>query len=89
MSDEDGYFDERIASTYDESIADEFAAAAVDPVVDFIAASAGRGGSSSSASARAGSRSRSHSAECPSTGSICHGRWWHGCVRSRAAMRSA
>jgi len=36
MSDEDGYFDERIAATYDESIADEFAPAAVDPVVDFI-----------------------------------------------------
>ena len=43
MSDEDGYFDERIAATYDESIADEFAPAAVDPVVDFIAASAGNG----------------------------------------------
>jgi SAM-dependent methyltransferase len=40
---EDGYFDERIAARYDESSADMSAAAAVDPVVDFLATLAGSG----------------------------------------------
>jgi SAM-dependent methyltransferase len=33
----DGYFDERVAARYDESAAEMFAAAVVDPVVDFLA----------------------------------------------------
>ncbi len=42
MQDE-GYFDDRIASRYDESAADMFHPAVVDPVVDFLADIAGRG----------------------------------------------
>jgi SAM-dependent methyltransferase len=43
VNDQDGYFDEGIAATYDESSADMFAPAAVEPVVDFLAAIAGSG----------------------------------------------
>jgi len=39
----DGYFDEGVAARYDESDADMFAPEAVEPVVDFLAAIAGRG----------------------------------------------
>ena len=39
----DGYFDERVAARYDESDAEMFAPEAVEPVVDFLAARAGRG----------------------------------------------
>ena len=41
--DEDGYFGERVAATYDESAADMFDSAVVDPVVDFLAELAGDG----------------------------------------------
>jgi SAM-dependent methyltransferase len=41
--DEDGYFDERVAATYDESAADMFDPAVVDPVVDFLVELAGSG----------------------------------------------
>ena len=40
---DDGYFDERVAARYDESSADMFAPAAVDPVVDVLAELAGGG----------------------------------------------
>jgi SAM-dependent methyltransferase len=43
VDDEDGAFDERIAARYDESLADEFVPAVVDPVVDFLAENAGGG----------------------------------------------
>ena len=43
MNDHDGYFDESVAATYDESSADMFAPAAVEPVVDVLAALAGSG----------------------------------------------
>ena len=43
MHDEDGYFDERVAARYDESAADIFDSAVVDPVVDFLAELAGSG----------------------------------------------
>jgi SAM-dependent methyltransferase len=39
---EDGYFDERIAATYDDD-AEIFDPGVIDPVVDFLAALAGRG----------------------------------------------
>jgi SAM-dependent methyltransferase len=42
MSD-DGYFDERVASRYDESSADMFDPAVVEPAVDFLAELAGTG----------------------------------------------
>jgi SAM-dependent methyltransferase len=40
---DDGYFDERIAARYDESVAEMFTPEAVDPVVDFLAELAGNG----------------------------------------------
>ena len=43
MPDSDGYFDERVAARYDESSAEMFAPAAVDPVVDLLAELAGDG----------------------------------------------
>jgi SAM-dependent methyltransferase len=43
VRDDDGYFDERVASRYDESSAEMFDPAVVDPVVDFVAELAGRG----------------------------------------------
>jgi SAM-dependent methyltransferase len=43
MPGEDGYFDEPVAARYDESSADMFEPAVVDPVVDFLAELAGSG----------------------------------------------
>jgi SAM-dependent methyltransferase len=43
VNDEDGYFDEHIAARYDESLADEFVPAVIEPVVDFLAEKAGGG----------------------------------------------
>jgi hypothetical protein len=43
MHNEDGYFDERVAATYDASSADMFDPAVVDPTVDFLAQLAGSG----------------------------------------------
>jgi SAM-dependent methyltransferase len=40
---DDGYFDERVAARYDESSADMFDPAMLDPVVDFLAQLAGDG----------------------------------------------
>ncbi len=40
---EDGYFDERVAARYDESAADMFAPAVVEPVVDLLVELAGSG----------------------------------------------
>jgi SAM-dependent methyltransferase len=40
---DDGYFDERVAARYDESSAEMFDPAVVDPVVDFLAEIAGTG----------------------------------------------
>ena len=41
--DDDGYFDERVAARYDESAAEMFDPAVVDPVVDFLVEIAGSG----------------------------------------------
>jgi SAM-dependent methyltransferase len=45
VSDDDGYFDERVAARYDESgeVSEMFDPAVVDPVVDFLAELAGGG----------------------------------------------
>lgn len=43
MTDEDGYFSESIAATYDESTADMFAPDAVEPAVALLAEFAGKG----------------------------------------------
>ena len=43
VPDEDGYFDERVAARYDESSADMFDPAVVDPVVDLLVELAGSG----------------------------------------------
>jgi hypothetical protein len=40
---DDGYFDERVAARYDESSAELFDPAVVDPVVDLLVELAGRG----------------------------------------------
>ena len=43
MSEDDGYFDERVAARYDESLAEMFDPVVVDPVVDLLVELAGRG----------------------------------------------
>jgi SAM-dependent methyltransferase len=43
MGDADGNFDEGVAATYDESSADMFEPAVVEPTVDFLAERAGPG----------------------------------------------
>jgi len=43
VHDEDGYFDERVAARYDESAAEMFDPAVVDPVVDLLVEHAGSG----------------------------------------------
>jgi SAM-dependent methyltransferase len=43
VHDEDGYFDERVAATYDETTAELFDPAVVEPTVDFLAELAGTG----------------------------------------------
>jgi SAM-dependent methyltransferase len=43
VGDDDGYFDERVAAKYDESSAEMFDPAVVDPVVDLLAELAGSG----------------------------------------------
>ncbi len=43
MDAEDGYFDERVAARYDESAADMFDPAVVDPVIDLLVEIAGSG----------------------------------------------
>jgi SAM-dependent methyltransferase len=43
LRDDDGYFDERVAARYDESSAEMFDPAVVDPVVDFLVELAGSG----------------------------------------------
>ena len=40
---DDGYFDERVAETYDEDSEDRFAPEVIDPTVDVLAALAGTG----------------------------------------------
>ena len=43
MQGDDGYFDERVATRYDESAAEMFDSAIVDPVIDFLVELAGSG----------------------------------------------
>ncbi len=43
MHDDDGYFGERVAARYDESSAEMFDSAVVDPVIDFLVEIAGSG----------------------------------------------
>jgi SAM-dependent methyltransferase len=43
VHDDDGYFDEQIAARYDESAAEMFDPAVVDPVIDFLVEIAGSG----------------------------------------------
>ncbi|HEY6566923.1 MAG TPA: class I SAM-dependent methyltransferase [Actinomycetota bacterium] len=40
---DDGYFDEGVAASYDESLAEEFDPSAIDPVVGFLVENAGNG----------------------------------------------
>ena len=43
MPHDDGYFDERVAARYDESSAEMFDPAVIDPAVDYLARLAGDG----------------------------------------------
>jgi len=43
VHDDDGYFDERVAARYDESAAEMFDPAVVDPVIDLLVELAGSG----------------------------------------------
>jgi hypothetical protein len=47
MSGDEGYFDERVAARYDESAAETFEPAVVDPIVDCLSSSPGAGARSS------------------------------------------
>jgi hypothetical protein len=66
---DDGYFDERVAASYDRPDGEEFDPAAIETIVDFLVERAEPDGRSSLASARAASRSRSPGAGCRCTGS--------------------
>jgi hypothetical protein len=88
VQDDDGYFDERVAARYDESAAEMFDPALVDPVVELLVELAGSGralelgigtGRIALPLARRG----------VPVGSSCRRRWPRGCARSRAAKRSA
>ena len=90
VHDEDGYFDERVAARYDESSAEMFEPAVVDPAVRLPRRAGRRADARSSwGSGRAGSPCRSLRGECRYTGSSCRTRWPPGCARSRAARTSA
>src|ERR1700737_4623930 len=71
----ENYFGEGVAARYDESAADLFAPAVIDPVVDFLADLAGQASLSSSASAPAGLRYRSRSAGFACRASTSRRRW--------------
>src|SRR5262249_55545432 len=91
MDDEDGYFGERVAETYDEESAEMFEPRVVDAAADVLAGLAGGGrglGLGSWAWGRGASPCRWRAAACRSTASTCRGRWWPGCAPSRAATRS-
>jgi predicted O-methyltransferase YrrM len=84
----DGYFDERIASRYDESAAEMFEPAAVEPVVDLLVELAGSGralelgiGTGRIALPLAQRGVRVHA-------STSRRRWSRGCGRSRAPRTS-
>jgi hypothetical protein len=72
------YFGERVAERYDESAADMFEPAQVDPLVDFLAELA-TDGLSSSGSAPAGSPYRWRNAASAYTASICRRPWLPSC----------
>ena len=89
MPDEDGYFGERVAASYDESSAEMFDPAVVDPIVDLLVELAGERtalelgigtGRIALPLARRG---------VPCTGSSSRRPWQRGCGRSRAAATSA
>ncbi len=78
---DDGYFDERVAATYDESEAELFEVEAVDPVVE-IAEIAGNGQALELGigTSRIGFRSRGAASQ--STGSTCPRPWSRDCASS-------
>ena len=89
MDDEDGYFGERVAATYDDSSEGMFDPAVVDTVAGVLAGLAGPGGLWSLASGPAASRCRWLAAASRYTASTCPVRWWPGCGPSPAATPSA
>jgi hypothetical protein len=84
----ENHFGEAVAARYDESSSEMFEPAAVEPVVDFLAALAGPGAALELGIGRDASRCRSLRAVFASTGSISPRRWSRGCGPSPAVGRS-
>ena len=82
------YFGEAVAARYDESSADMFEPAVVDPVVDFLADLAGQGAALELGigTGRIALPWRTAASAC--TGSTSPRRWSPGCGRSRVPSRS-
>jgi hypothetical protein len=89
MDDEDGYFGEPVAATYDEESPEMFAPAAVDPVVDLLAGLAGDGQALELGIGTGASHYRWRGAGYRCTVLTCPRPWSPGCAPSRAARRSA
>ena len=85
---DDGYFDERVAATYDESEAELFEAEAVDPVVDFLAEIAGNGQALELGIGTGRIAFRSRGAASRSSGSTCPRPWSRDCASSRGCRCS-
>jgi phosphoglycolate phosphatase-like HAD superfamily hydrolase len=82
------HFGERVAERYDESAADMFEPAVVDPVVDVLADLAGHGAALELGigTGRIALPSRNAASAC--TGSTSRERWSRGCGPSQVRNRS-
>ena len=82
------HFGERVAERYDESAADMFEPAVVDPVVDVLADLAGHGAALELGigTGRIALPSRNAASAC--TGSTSRERWLRGCGSSQVRNRS-
>ena len=85
MPHDDGYFDEAVAARYDESAAEMFDPAVVDPIVDFLAELAGDGRALELGIGTGRIALPLAREACRCTGSSCRRRWRRGCARSPAA----
>ena len=88
MHNDDGYFDERIAASYDDD-SEMFDPAAVDPVIDVLVelAAGGRALELGIGTGRIALPLAQRGV--PVNGIDCRRRWWRCCMRSRAATTSA
>ena len=83
------HFGEPVAERYDESAADMFDPAIVDPAVDFLAALAGRGAALELGIGTGGSRCRWRGEASRCRASTFRRPWSPGCGRNPGATRSA